>query len=220
MNVISLEDYKLAISNGSNQTIVEIPDTPFPSKPIKAARSRPNGGKEKKIHLTSEASREGSVVSDEKDPGRSKAAKTGRESSNAKNIPATGKQKASKVSRLERRSSENGTSGEDDSSTNGDRSRQSIHSAIKSPKSKSVKRKSSMGLPVEAFTNEATMLSKSTGSHLSTIKGTHQNRSEDEMEDWEIDPGVIAGSSSDSDDDSETEHSEFRLSYSYLPNLF
>jgi hypothetical protein len=211
MRIISPKDYQIAISSGNDKTLVEIPNTPFPIKETKAARHAANGKKEKNTDSSTEALREGSVdtdAADEMEGSRPTASKQRRGSSNAEKSPAVVKP-APSMSRSEKDSSECETSGEDVSSYINERPRPSRDSTIKPPMVTKSKPRSFVDSAVETSTIKPPTRSNSKGARSSSLNETNYETSEDEMEDWEIEPGVIAGSGSDSDDDSETEHGKY-----------
>jgi hypothetical protein len=212
MRIFSPKDYQIAISSGNDKTLVEIPNTPFPIKETKAARHAENGKKEKNTDSSTEALREGSVdtdAADETERSRPTASKQGRGSFNAEKSPAVVKPAPSKMSGSEKDSSEYETSGEDVSSYINERPRPSRGSTIKPPMVTKSKPRSFVDSAVETSTIQPPTRCNSKGARSSSLNETNHETSEDEMEDWEIEPGVIAGSGSDSDDDSETKHGKY-----------
>ena len=89
--------------------------------------------------------------------------------------------------------------------------RPSRDSTIKSPMVKKSKPRSSMDSAAKPSTITLPTSSNSRGARSSSFNKIDHETSEDKMEDWEIEPGVIAGSGSDNDDDSEIEQSEYFL---------
>lgn len=209
MSIISLEDYKIAILGGNNQTVVEIPDTPLPPKPIKAT-SRKDIDKNEKALSTREVLREGSLgspVPDKTKRSGSKASRTRHMSSNKEKAHTAGTS-TSNIDHAEKDSSDYESSGEDNPRINEERPQRSSDSSVKSPNPQYSKPTSSVDPAVEVPKIKRRKPSKVTGLHSSNVNGLHHGNSDDEMEDWEIEPGVIAGSASNSDDDSEIEHGE------------
>jgi hypothetical protein len=211
MSIISLEDYKVAILGGNNQNVVEIPDIPLPPKPTKATSRKANDENEKKTLSTREVLREDSLGSDAPDktkPHGSKASRTQHRSSNKEKARTAGTPTSSKIDHAEKDSSDYESSGENNPSVNEERPQRSRDSSIKSPNPQNSKPTRSVDPAVEISKIKRRKPSRATGPRSSNVNGLHHGNSDDEMEDWEIEPGVIAGSASNSDDDSEIEHGE------------
>jgi hypothetical protein len=207
MSIISSKDYQIAISRGNGKTLFKIPSTPFPITATKTARraatiSPPGAlsGSSIDTDVTDETERDGSTAS-----------KLQRGSSNAEEFPAAGKTAPSRLKHPERDSSEyDESSGEDEFSDIGDRPPPpTCDSPIRSQMVEKSKSRSSVDSAFKALTIKPPTASKSKGAGLRSFDKTYHKTPEDEMEDWEIEPGVIAGSDSDNSGDSETEHSEF-----------
>ena len=214
MSIISPGYYRIAISSGHGQTFVEIPNTAFPIKATKAAHRTANGKKEKKTLTSTEPLREGSVdtdLADETEHSGAKAFKTHSGPSNVEKSPTAAKQTLSKMTHSERNSSEYETSGKDESSDIDGRPRPARDSTIKPPMAKKSKPRSSVNSSVKASTIKPPTPSNFKGARSCSFNEIDHEASEDKMEDWEIRPGVVAGSGSDSDGDSETEHGEYFL---------
>jgi hypothetical protein len=207
MSIISLEDYKVAILGGNNQNVVEIPDTPLPPKPTKATSRKANDENEKKTLSTHEVLRGGSDVPDKTKPRGSKASRTRHRPSNKEKAHTAGTPNFSKIDYAEKDSSDYESSGEDNPRLNEERPQRSRDSSIKSSNPQNSKPTSSVDPAVEVPKIKRRKPSRATGPRSSNVNGLHEN-SDDEMEDWEIEPGAIAGSASNSDDDSEIGHGE------------
>jgi hypothetical protein len=211
MSIISLEDYKVAILGGNNQNVVEIPDTPLLPKPTKATSRKENDKSEKKTLSTREVLREDSLGSDVPDrtkPPGSKASRTRHRSSSKEKAHTAGTPTSSKIDYAEKDSSDYESSGEDNTRINEERPQRSTDSSIISPNPPNSKPTSSVDPAVEVPKFKRRKPNSTTGPRSSNVNGLHHGNSDDEMEDWEIEPGVIAGSASNSDDDSEIEHGE------------
>jgi hypothetical protein len=210
MSIISQKDYQTAISSGNDQTVVEIPKTPLPIKATNTAHRAANGEKKKRTVSPSEAFREDSIDTDaanKTEPGGATASDLRSRSSKS---PAA-KSTTSKLKHPERDSSEYETSGEDESSEIDDRPRPSRDSTVRSPMVEKSRPRSSVDSTFKAPTIKPPTSSNFKGAGSSSFNKIDHENSEDEMEDWEIKPGVVVGSGSDNDSDSETEHSEFFL---------
>lgn len=209
MSIISPKDYQIAISSDNGQTVIEIPKTPLPIKATKTAHHAANGEKKRTVSPT-KAIREDSIDTDatnKTEHGGPTASQL--QSGSSKSLPAA-KPTTSKLKLPERDSSEYETSSEDESSEANDRLRTSRDSTVRSPMVEKSRPKSSVDSTFKAPTITSPMSSKSKGAGSSSFNKIDHETS-DEMEDWEIEPGVVVGSGSDNDGDSETEHSEFFL---------
>lgn len=205
MSIISPQDYQIAISSGNDQTLVKIPNMAFPIKSTKTARRAANGKKEKQTVSSTDGIRGGSADTGATD-------ETGHRKPNTSNPPrgsfpavkpAAAKSTPSKMTPSERESSD-----QDESSDIDELPRPSRDSPIKSPTVKKSKRKSSVDSAAKLPTSKPPPLTKSRDARSSSFYEIDHENPKDEMEDWEIEPGVVAGSGSDDNDDSETENSE------------
>jgi hypothetical protein len=220
MSILSPEDYELAISSGNDRKIVKIPVTPLPPKQLKDP-SRERVGRNGTGLSTGKILREGSAdsaVPEEPEPRGSIASKARPRSANPKKAHTDDKPTPIKVGHPESDSSENGDYGGDKPLSNEERSQRSRDSSVRSWKSKRFKPIGSEDPAVNTSTTKRPKSGKSKGSRSRSRNTIHPADSEDEMEDWEIEPGVISGSDANSGDDSETEHSECFILAIHIPD--